>query len=107
MVNNGGKACGWALGLGVKVLDLHLDFALGINGVWLRDNDKCGRIWAAVLCIIGLGWDQRGLVEFGVVIVLAVVTVGLGVELIQWVRLGLVLAFGMLGVFSIGVRDWN
>lgn len=36
-----------------------------------------------MLCIIGLGWDQRGLVEFGVMIVLAVVTVGLGVELIQ------------------------
>lgn len=44
MVNNGGKACGWTLGLGVKVLDLHLDFALGINGLWLRGNDKCGRI---------------------------------------------------------------
>lgn len=31
MVNNGGKARCWVQGLGVKVLDLHLDFALGIN----------------------------------------------------------------------------
>lgn len=42
MVNNG-QARGWVIGLGAKVLDLHLDFALGIN-VWymVKSNVKCG-----------------------------------------------------------------
>lgn len=50
MVNNGGKARCWVQGLGVKVFDLHLDFALGINDWYMvKSNVKCGWIWDTVV----------------------------------------------------------